>query len=54
MNKLPLLGMQKPEKYKENFDVSSEGPSSGVRGDVHIQVATQNVKLTFWEGGWVG
>jgi hypothetical protein len=24
-----------------------------VRGDVHIQVATQNVKLTFWVGGWV-
>jgi hypothetical protein len=22
--------MQQPEKYKENFDVSSEGPSSGV------------------------
>ena len=27
MNKLSLLGMQLPEKYKENFDVSSEGPS---------------------------
>jgi hypothetical protein len=23
------------------------------RGDVHIQVARQNVKLTFWVGGWV-
>jgi hypothetical protein len=22
--------MQLPEKYKENFDVSSDGPSSGV------------------------
>jgi hypothetical protein len=22
--------MQLPEKYKENFDISSEGPSSGV------------------------
>ena len=30
MNKLSLEGMQLPEKYKENFDVSSEGPSSGV------------------------
>ena len=30
MNKLSLVGMQLPEKYKENFDVSSEGPSSGV------------------------
>jgi hypothetical protein len=25
-NKLSLAGMQLPEKYKENFDVSSEGP----------------------------
>jgi hypothetical protein len=24
--KLPLVGMQLPEKYKDNFDVSSEGP----------------------------
>jgi hypothetical protein len=24
-----LTGIQLPEKYKENFDVSSEGPSSG-------------------------
>ena len=30
INKLSLVGMQLPEKYKENFDVSSEGPSSGV------------------------
>jgi hypothetical protein len=34
MNKLPLVGMQLPEKYKENFDVSSEAEglfaSSGV------------------------
>ena len=29
MNKLSLVGMQLPEKYKENFDVSNEGPSSG-------------------------
>jgi hypothetical protein len=29
-NKLSLVGMQLSEKYKENFDVSSEGPSSGV------------------------
>jgi hypothetical protein len=33
MNKLSLLGMQLPEKYKENFDVSSEDPSSGVNLD---------------------
>jgi hypothetical protein len=29
-DKLSLVGMQLPEKYKENFDVSSEGPSSGI------------------------
>jgi hypothetical protein len=28
--KLRLIGMQLPEIYKENVDVSSEGPSSGV------------------------
>ena len=26
MNKLSLVGMQLPQKYKENFDVSSEDP----------------------------
>jgi hypothetical protein len=30
INKLSLVGVQPPEKYKENFDVWSEGPSSGV------------------------
>jgi hypothetical protein len=30
MNKLSLVGLQLPEKYKDNFDVSSEGPWSGV------------------------
>ena len=30
LNKLSLVGMQLPEEYKENFDVSSEGPSSGL------------------------
>ena len=25
-----MIGMQLPEKYKENFDVSNEGPSSEV------------------------
>ena len=30
-NKLSfMIGMQIPEKYKENFYVSSEGPTSGV------------------------
>ena len=32
MKKLSSVGMQLHEKYKENFDVSSEGPSSGVTG----------------------
>jgi hypothetical protein len=36
MNKLSLVGMQLPEKYKENFNVSSEGPSSGVTRKVNI------------------
>ena len=27
MNKLSLVGMQLPEQYKENFDVSSEDPT---------------------------
>jgi hypothetical protein len=39
MNKLSLVGMQLPEKYKENFDVSSEGPSSG------RALIAQNVKI---------
>jgi hypothetical protein len=30
INKLSLVGMQLPKKYKEKFDVSTEGPSSGV------------------------
>jgi hypothetical protein len=30
MNKLSLVGMQLPEKYKDNFDVLSKNPSSGV------------------------
>jgi hypothetical protein len=32
MNKLSLVGMQLAEKYKENLDVSSESPLSGVTG----------------------
>jgi hypothetical protein len=38
MNKLSLVGMQIPEKYKENFDVSSEGPSSGITGAFALNV----------------
>ena len=36
MNKLSLVGMQSPEKYKENFHVSSEGPASGVTLIFHV------------------
>ena len=28
IDKLSLVGLKQPDKYKENFDVSSEGPSS--------------------------
>ena len=31
---LVCIGMQLPLKYKENFDVSSDGPSSGVTSGV--------------------
>jgi hypothetical protein len=34
INKLSLVGMQQLEKYTENFDISSEGPSSGVASGV--------------------
>ena len=40
MNKLSLVGMQLPEKYKENFDVSSEGPS-----DEGLPLCAQNSAL---------
>jgi hypothetical protein len=36
--------MQLPEKYEENFDVSSEGPSSGVTRALSINTA-RTVKL---------
>jgi hypothetical protein len=42
MNKLSLVGMKLPEKYKENFDVSSEGPSSGV---TRQRAFPQNVEI---------
>jgi hypothetical protein len=37
MNKLSLVGMQLPEKY-ENFDVPSEGPSSGLASNSFLMV----------------
>ena len=35
MNKLSLVGMQLPEKYKGIFFVSSEGPSSPFRLELY-------------------
>jgi hypothetical protein len=49
MNKLSLVGMQLPEKYKENFDVSSEGPSSGVTSggrENYMSFYTKKIKAT--------
>jgi hypothetical protein len=34
--------MQLPEKYKENFDVSSEGPSSGRMEDSSQRALARN------------
>ena len=45
MNKLSLVGMQLPEKYKENFDVSSEGPSSGVTSNFRQKAFARNVEF---------
>ena len=38
MYKLSLIGTQLAEKYKENFDVSSEGPLSGVTFAIGVEV----------------
>ena len=49
-NKLSLVGMQLPEKYKENFDVSSEDPWSGFsRGYLPTKLAilTRNSPFIF-------
>ena len=42
MNKLSLAGMQPPEKYKENFKVSSESPRNSRR-----RAFTRNSPYTF-------
>ena len=51
MNKLSLVRMQLPVKYKENFDVSSEaeGPSSGrlVTPDEGPSLETSKFSLYF-------
>jgi hypothetical protein len=44
--------MQLPEKYKENFDVSSEGPSSGVTSggwENYMSFYTTNIKAITWQ-----
>jgi hypothetical protein len=40
MYKLSLVGMQLPEKYKENFNILGEGPSSGVNPYIFQAVAS--------------
>jgi hypothetical protein len=45
MNKLSLVGMQLPEKYKENFDISSEGPSDEGPSDEGLPLCAQNSAL---------
>jgi hypothetical protein len=48
-NKLSLVGMQLPEKYKENFDASSrEGPSwYSVTSDEGLSLETSKFSLYF-------
>ena len=46
VNKLSLVGMQLPEKYiKENFAVSSEGISSGVRLETSLVIPHEGSSL---------
>ena len=47
VNKLSLVGMQLPEKFKENFDVSSEVPSSGVTGTKGLRSKRRNSSYIF-------
>ena len=48
INKLSLVGMQLPGKYKENFDVTSEGPSYGVTGRyMELLVASNSIRRGF-------
>jgi hypothetical protein len=46
MNKLSLVGMQLPERYKDNFDISSKGSSSGVTSLVNL-LATNSGRRVF-------
>ena len=48
MNKLSLIGMRLPEKYKENFDVSSEGPSL-VTPDEGPSLETSKFSLIYFQ-----
>jgi hypothetical protein len=47
MSKLSLVGMQLPEKYKENFNVSSDGLSSAVTPDEGPSLETSKFSLNF-------
>ena len=52
MNKLSLVGMQLPEKYKENSDVSSEGSLSGVTSNqgaiIRVLTYRRYANITVW------
>jgi hypothetical protein len=48
INMLSLVGIQLSEKYKENFDVSSESPSSGVTGG-----RTNYLKWKWSHSSWI-
>jgi hypothetical protein len=48
MYKLSLVGKQFPEKYKENFDVSSEAPSL-VTPDEGPSLETSKFSLIYFQ-----
>jgi hypothetical protein len=49
MNRLSLVGMQLPENiYKENFNVSSKGPSSGVTGRRYEGLSLKMLKFSLY------
>jgi hypothetical protein len=52
MNNLSLVVMQLPAKHKENFDVSSEGLSSGVTDKAKaLRLQGRNIRITAGGGG---
>jgi hypothetical protein len=45
INRLSLVGMQLPEKYKDNFNVLIQGPSNGVTSDSRRRAFAPNVEI---------